>query len=1545
MAFRRFGGLNYAPNNNIVHNTYSNTKNLTITNQVGAPNSNVLIQSNLDMSSNSLFGIGEAHFETGFITSDSGTLTFDNSTSISSGIDFNTGSGITLRGMNFNNAEGTTFRFNTTGGGAISLHNQTVSVSAGDINIAAPTGQTIFIDPLLTVPKITTRPDTDLFVSTGSSDGHIRIDRDVDIISDIIQIGDSLFQGNVGITGTLGVTGASVFNGQVGITGRLGVTGRSVFDGSVGITGLFGVTGRSVFNGQVGITGLFGVTGASTFDGSVGITGLFGVTGTSTFDGAVGITGLFGVTGASTFDGSVGVTGLFGVTGSSVFNGQVGITGQFGVTGTSTFDGSVGITGLFGVTGASTFDGSVGITGLFGVTGRSVFDGAIGITGLFGVTGASVFDGAVGITGLFGVTGSSVFNGQVGITGLFGVTGMSVFDGSLGITGLFGVTGMSVFDGSVGITGLFGVTGMSTFDGRVGITGLFGVTGMSVFDGSVGITGLFGVTGMSVFDGSVGVTGLFGVTGMSVFDGSLGITGLFGVTGASTFDGSVVFNGSVDFNTSIGFNGSIGVSGAFGVTGTSTFDGSVGITGLFGVTGASVFNGTVEFVDYVPTCKIGPTGDYDLTNKSYVLSVVSAGGVILFNQNNIWTGTNTFNNSVAVNGPFDVTGASVFNGNVNVKNVLTLDSSLALTSYPSSTLSQFDLSCLKGTTGGVIQNQLDGKVNLTGAETIAGAKTFSSDLTLGNGSNLVLTNPATTLSQTELSYLDNATSNIQTQITARVSKTGAVDESIDGVKTFSNNLTLGNGSNLVLTNPATTLSQTELARLDGLTSDIVTVGATQSISGAKTFSNLKLNGDLALTLPDISLTQTELARLDGLTSDIVTVGATQSISGAKTFSGTTTFNNGSATNFNGTTTFNSNLTLDSGLVLSSFTPDITLTQNVLSYLDGATSNIQTQLGGKVNNTGDEDINGVKTFTNNLKLGSSSSLVLTSQSTTLLQTELSYLSGATSKIQTQLNGKVNNTGDEIISGAKTFNNNLRLGAGTNLTLIDKSSNNVSQDNLNYLKDVNAAIVTIGTSGGANQTIVGPKTFSGTTTFNNGSATNFDSGSTTNFDSGSATNFNGTTTFNSNLTLGALSKLMLNSGTDIDQTELGYLNGVSSEIVTVGAAQTISGAKTFSGNAIFTASGVIICHCPAVFQSGSIQSFQSGSITSFASGSTTTFSGTTKFDSNLTLGASSKLMLNSGTDIDQTELGYLNGVSSEIVTVGAAQSISGAKTFSGTTTFNNVSTTNFASDSATTFNGTTTFNSNLTLGASSKLMLNSGTDIDQTELGYLNGVSSEIVTVGAAQSISGAKTFSGTTTFSSNLILGTGSKLIVNTSTEIDQNELACLDGATSNIQTQINERVTLATSQSISGVKTFSNNTTFGGTVTFPNSTSINNGAVTAISFDATSDYRIKQNVTNLGNTYTLDNLRPVSYYNTKLQSQDLGFIAHEVQQEIPHIVTGEKDGEKLQSINYNRLIPILVKELNEQKQENKQNKELINKLMQSNEYLMKHVNELIKKLL
>ena len=88
------------------------------------------------------------------------------------------------------------------------------------------------------------------------------------------------------------------------------------------------------------------------------------------------------------------------------------------------------------------------------------------------------------------------------------------------------------------------------------------------------------------------------------------------------------------------------------------------------------------------------------------------------------------------------------------------------------------------------------------------------------------------------------------------------------------------------------------------------------------------------------------------------------------------------------------------------------------------------------------------------------------------------------------------------------------------------------------------------------------------------------------------------------------------------------------------------------------------------------------------------------------------------------------------------------------------------------------------------------------------------------------------------------------------------------------------------------------------------GDINATGTITPSDYRIKDIIETLdSDLYSVDNLKPVRYFNKKSKKEEIGFIAHEVQESFPYLVTGKKDGEELQTLNYIGLIGILTKEI------------------------------------
>jgi cytoskeletal protein CcmA (bactofilin family) len=80
-----------------------------------------------------------------------------------------------------------------------------------------------------------------------------------------------------------------------------------------------------------------------------------------------------------------------------------------------------------------------------------------------------------------------------------------------------------------------------------------------------------------------------------------------------------------------------------------------------------------------------------------------------------------------------------------------------------------------------------------------------------------------------------------------------------------------------------------------------------------------------------------------------------------------------------------------------------------------------------------------------------------------------------------------------------------------------------------------------------------------------------------------------------------------------------------------------------------------------------------------------------------------------------------------------------------------------------------------------------------------------------------------------------------------------------------------------------------------------------------SDYRVKENIQLLDESYTVDMLKPVIYNKISSHSKEIGFLAHELQEIYPFLVSGEKDGKEMQTVNYLGIIGILVREIQELK--------------------------------
>ncbi|WP_288927270.1 tail fiber domain-containing protein [uncultured Maritimibacter sp.] len=88
-------------------------------------------------------------------------------------------------------------------------------------------------------------------------------------------------------------------------------------------------------------------------------------------------------------------------------------------------------------------------------------------------------------------------------------------------------------------------------------------------------------------------------------------------------------------------------------------------------------------------------------------------------------------------------------------------------------------------------------------------------------------------------------------------------------------------------------------------------------------------------------------------------------------------------------------------------------------------------------------------------------------------------------------------------------------------------------------------------------------------------------------------------------------------------------------------------------------------------------------------------------------------------------------------------------------------------------------------------------------------------------------------------------------------------------------------------------------------------------YSTASDHRLKERVQPLsGATELIMALRPYTFaFKTDPDITHMGFLAHEAQQHFPRAVTGEKDGEEMQSVDLSKFVPALVAAFQEAQRE------------------------------
>jgi len=89
----------------------------------------------------------------------------------------------------------------------------------------------------------------------------------------------------------------------------------------------------------------------------------------------------------------------------------------------------------------------------------------------------------------------------------------------------------------------------------------------------------------------------------------------------------------------------------------------------------------------------------------------------------------------------------------------------------------------------------------------------------------------------------------------------------------------------------------------------------------------------------------------------------------------------------------------------------------------------------------------------------------------------------------------------------------------------------------------------------------------------------------------------------------------------------------------------------------------------------------------------------------------------------------------------------------------------------------------------------------------------------------------------------------------------------------------------------------------------------AVNYNTTSDYRLKEDLQDFVGIDLIQQIKVYDYKWIDYESRSYGVLAHELQEVLPGAVSGEKDDEEMQGVDYSKVVPVLIKAIQELKAE------------------------------
>ena len=549
--------------------------------------------------------------------------------------------------------------------------------------------------------------------------------------------GAATFASSLGVSGAVGLSNALAVAQAATLYSTIDVKGAATLESSLALSGAanlasaLNVSGAAILASSLDLAGAarmsnaLDVAQAATLYSTIDVKGAATLESTLALSGAANLASALNVSGAAILASSLDLAGAARLSNSLDVAQAATLYSTVDVKGAATLESTLALSGAANLASALNVSGAAILASSLGVSGAAGFSNAVAIA-----KAATLYD-TLDVKGAATLESTLALSGAANLASALNVSGAAILASSLDLAGAARMSNSLDVAQAATLYSTVDVKGAATFESTLALSGAanlasaLNVSGAAILASSLGVSGAAGFSNAVAIAKAATLYDTIDVKGAATLESTLALSGAANLANALNVSGAAILASSLGVSGAAGFSNAVDIAkaatlyDALDVKGAATLESTLALSGAanlassLNVSGAAILTSSLDLAGAARL-----SNALDVAQAATLYSTIDVKGAATLESTLALAGAANLASSLNVSGAATLASALDLAGAARLSN--SLDVAQAATMY--STLDVKGAATLESSLA------LSGAANLASALNVSGAAILASSL-------------------------------------------------------------------------------------------------------------------------------------------------------------------------------------------------------------------------------------------------------------------------------------------------------------------------------------------------------------------------------------------------------------------------------------------------------------------------------------------------------------------------------------------------------------------------------------------------------------------------------------------------------------------------------------------------------------------------------------------------------------------------------------------------------------------------------------------------